>query len=242
MTLNDLSQYTFKTLRHDMAPRVKHEVEFALPSMPMVEACRADDFDFFRPAIAAGRLTVPQMQHACLRYLLGKTSSGHPIFWMIDDMFMPQDARIARPAAADTWLSLLLKAREPLIGCWRPVHCLFGLHLAQSEVSKPVCVVESEASAVVLSALFPESLWMAYVSVPHLTVDLFAPLQGRTVIVYPRTDPAQDTYIFFLDLAADIRRAYPDIYITVDPVLENNATDEQKQRKIDLLDFLTDPP
>lgn len=221
--------------------------DYVLPSMKMVEACRADDFDFFRPFINAGKMTVVQMQHAAERYYLGKTKSGAPIYWMIDETMDPQDARIIRSDTSDTWLSTLLKARQPFIRYWSPTHCLFGLHqlstdsklsTINSKLSKPVAIVESEQSAVLLSELFPETIWMAYATVAHLQVDLFAPLEGCTVILYPCTDPCMSNYIFFFDLAAAVRSRYPSINITVDSILEDNATDEQKSRCIDLVEFL----
>ena len=205
--------------------------DFFLPTPKMVEACRADDFDFFRPFIEAGRLTVEQMHHAAARYHLGKTRSGKPLFWMIDETQDPQDAHIGD----EGWISTALKAREPLLQLWRPTHCLFGLHLLSTLSS--IAIVEREVSAVVLSELFPEVLWMAYATVEHLEVELFAPLQGRTVTIYPATDPSGSTYLFFLDLAEAIRQRY-DLHITVATILEDHASPEQKDRCIDLLGFL----
>ncbi|MBR1556443.1 MAG: hypothetical protein IJ647_01585 [Prevotella sp.] len=254
----------------------RYSTDFILPSMRMVEACRADDFDFFQPFIEAGRLTAQQMHRAAARYHLGKTRSGKPLFWMISETLDPMDAHIA----SDDWLSSLLKARQPLLQHWCPTHCLFGQHLLStlrsalpllrapaslknskpsttlrsalpllrapaslknSELytlnSKPVAIVESEASAAVLSELFPEVLWMAYATVEHLDVALFAPLQGRAVAIYPSTDPSASTYLFFLDLAEAVRQRY-DIHISVASILEDLATPPQKDRCIDLLDFL----
>lgn len=126
MTINEIFCHTFKAIRQDIDPdATKAFVDFSLPSLPMVEACRADDFDFFEPFIAEGLLTVEQMHHACQRYHLGKTRNGRPIFWMIDEMLTPLDAHIG----TDAWLSTLLKAREPLLATWQVTHCLFGLHL-----------------------------------------------------------------------------------------------------------------
>ena len=260
----------------------RYSTDFILPSMRMVEACRADDFDFFQPFIDAGRLTAQQMHRAAARYHLGKTRSGKPLFWMISETLDPMDAHIA----SDDWLSSLLKARQPLLQHWCPTHCLFGQHLlstlrspttlrsafgrsfelaslenskpsttlrsalpllrASASLknsklytlnSKPVAIVESEASAAVLSELFPEVLWMAYATVEHLDVALFAPLQGRAVAIYPSTDPSASTYLFFLDLAEAVRQRY-DIHISVASILEDLATPQQKDRCIDLLSFL----
>ena len=222
-----------------MPSLTQHFSDFILPSMPMVEACRADDFDFFCPWLEAGKLTVDQMHHAAMRYHLGKTKSGQPMFWMIDDMLTPCDAHIAN----GVWLSTLLKAREPeVLEFWRVQHCLFGSHLLATDISRhtnTVAIVENEQSAVILSELFPECLWMAYASVIHLDVRHFAPLQGRIVILYPPTDPMLSTFPFFEELAVSIRRHY-NIQITVSPILEDYATEEQKQRKIDIVDFLFD--
>ncbi len=234
MTLNELlSRTSLKAIGRRID---RHQTEFLLPSMEMVEVCRADDFDFFQPFIDAGKLTVEQMHHAAARYHLGKTKSGLPMFWMIDDTLDPLDAHIGN----DTWLFPLLKKREPLLEDWPIYHCLFGLHLLCQPAASglPIAIVESEASAVVLSELFPESLWMAYATEPHLQIELFQPLEGRTVTIYPRTDPYMSNYLFFDDLAASVRRQYPSINISVSAILEDNATDDQKSRCIDLVDFL----
>ena len=250
MKWNEVFCHTFTALRKEIEPAVKHPSDFLLPSMPMIDACRADDFDFFQPFIDAGKLTKEQMHRAAERYHLGKTKSGQPIFWMIDDMQTPLDAHIG----TDTWISTLLKAREPLLEYWQVQHCLFGLHLLMSDVrcmkqdvvhhepfimnhEPSIAIVESEQSAVVLSELFPECTWMAYATTFHLCPDLFAPLEGHQVTIYPRTDPTLSTYLFFEDLADLTRRQY-DIDITVDSTLEDHATAEQKDRCIDILDFI----
>lgn len=227
---------SFKAIREQLHAEVKQQVDFILPSMPMVNACRADEFDFFKPLLDSGDLTVDQMHHATARYFLGKSKSGSPMFWMIDEMFQPHDAHID-----DNWISYYLKQREPLLDSWQVTHCLFGQHLL-CVTNKPVCVVESEQSAVILSEILPESIWMAYATLSNLTPELFAPLQGRTVTIYPRTDPSMSTYLFFCDYAELVRRSYPTIDLSIDQTLEDKATDEQKQRCIDLLGFLMESP
>ena len=70
------------------------------------------------------------------------------------------------------------------------------------------------------------------------TIDNFEPLQGRKITLYPRTDPCKDYYISFLELSDQVKRAYKSIDISVSRFLEDNATDAQKQRDIDLLEFM----
>ena len=101
----------------------------------------------------------------------------------------------------------------------------------------PVSIVESESSAIVLSALFPETIWLAYATTSHLVPDLFAPLEGHIVTIYPNTDPTLSTYLFFQDLVTLTQQQY-DLDITISPLLEDNATPTQKDRNIDLLDYL----
>jgi hypothetical protein len=265
MIWNDVFCNTFRALREKIEPEVKKKIDFTLPSMPMVNVCRADDFDFFQPLIDSGDLTIDQMHHAAQRYHLGKSKSGHPIFWMIDDLGIVHDGHIG-----NSWVSQMLKSRYPDLAQYiRPQHCLFGLHLLchtdytdmKSPISavyartkksvksvesvcdlKTICVVESERSAVVLSEIFPESIWMAYSYTANLTVDLLEPLQGRTVTIYPRTDPFMNTYLFFLEYVNTVHQTYPCIHLTIDDTLEENTSSDQKSRCIDLLDFILDDP
>ena len=258
MKWNDVFCNTFKSLRAQINPDVRQQVNYMLPSMPMVEACRTNELNSFQPFIAAGKLSDEDMHQACNRYYLGKTKTGSPIFWMIDDLHRPLDAHIDT-----TWISTLLKHREPLIKSWHVEHCLFGLHLLANpgawrncDIAKPkasnatggpvtsvrpavtpVSIVESESSAIVLSALFPETIWLAYATTPHLVPDLFAPLEGHIVNIYPNTDPTLSTYLFFQDLVTLTQQQY-DLDITISPLLEDNATPTQKDRNIDLLDYL----
>ena len=258
MTWNEVFCNTFKELRERISPEVRKQVDLMLPSWPMVDACRADSLDAFQPFIAAGKLSEDQMHDACQRYHLGQTRSGIPMFWMIDDMNTPLDAHIG-----NRWISTLLKNREPLINAWHVQHCLFGLHLlahtgdwrncciAKPKASNatggpvtsvrpavsPISIVESESSAIVLSALFPETIWLAYATTTHLVPDLFAPLEGHIVTIYPNTDPTLSTYLFFQDLVTLTQQQY-DLDITISPLLEDNATPTQKDRNIDLLDYL----
>ena len=232
MKWNEVFCNTFKAIGERLAPEIERRVNFMLPSWPMVEACRASEFDFLQVLIGQGVLTSEQALHAAECYQLGKTKSGRTIFWMIDDMMTPLDAHIG-----DGWLSQMLKAREELLAYWPVKHCLFGLHLVDG--SKPICIVESEASAVILSELYPECVWLAYGVNSHLVIDMLAPLQGCALTIYPRTDPTMSNYVFFLDCVKPAEQCYG-IRMRIDNTLELHATEEQKQRCIDIVDFVLD--
>ena len=232
MTWDEVFCNTFKAIGKRIAPQVKQKMDFMVPSWPMIEVCRANQFDFFMPFIQAGALSNKQMHHAAERYRLGKTKSGTPIYWMIDDMMTPLDAHIG-----DSWISQTLKAREPLLEYWPVHHCLFGQHLLSDDL--PVSIVENEQSAVILSELFPETIWLAYATLSHLAPECLSPLVERTVTIYPRTDPYMNTYVFFLEYADLVRQHYK-IDLRIDTTLEQHATADQKERCIDIVDFLLD--
>ena len=298
MKFEELFSHTFKALRERIdEAAIQRQVDFMLPSMPMVEACRADEFDFFQPWIELGRLSVEQMHHAAERYFLGKTKSGASIFWMIDDRHRPLDAMID----PETWMSRLLKKRETILRAWRPGQCLFGLHLlchtestesteknshtdlkdltdskspaennspaertemtespsdgaARSKISaisaisagpykksvgqlRPIHLVEEPISAVILSEVYPNSIWLSTVPNTCFTIDLLEPLRGRTIKVYPHTDATLSNYLAWLDLADMARQTYH-LDITVSHTLEDAASPSQKDREIDILQYL----
>ena len=103
----------------------------------------------------------------------------------------------------------------------------------------PIGIVQSERSAVLLSELCPELLWLAYSYNSNMTIDQFEPLQGHKVTLYPRADSNSEYYYAFLELADQVQRLYH-LDITVSPFLEDHASPSQKSRCIDLLDFLLD--
>lgn len=236
MKLTDL----FPRLQLDAAPhKGPHPSKTKVRSM--VEKCRADDSDDCREIIAKGMLSAEQLHHAAERYRLGKSRSGKTIYWMIDERQRVLDGHIG-----DRWASQMLKAREPtLLSHWCVTHCLFGLHLLTTPTEEdggahrtpPVAIVETERSAVILSELFPEQVWMAGVTVANFTIDKLEPLRGRKVILCPSTDDTMTNYVAWLEMADMARRCYH-LDISVSNVLEEHATPDQKRREIDLVDFL----
>ena len=64
--------------------------------------------------------------------------------------------------------------------------CLFGEHLLTSNPNKPVALVESEKTAVVMSRFFPEYVWLATGGSQGIkSNERLAPLVGRKVLLIP---------------------------------------------------------
>ena len=235
---------TFKAIRKRLGIPQPSDISHRIS---MIDECRSDDNALCHEMLTTFGFTQDQMHRAAERFHLGRSKSGKTIYWMIDDIGRCLDGHIG-----DAWVSTMLKARYPdlahyIIG----QHCLFGLHqisminfdsnfgsISREATPKSIGIVESERSAVLLSELCPDLLWLAYSYPINMTIEKFEPLQGRKITLYPRTDPNMESYISFLELADQVHRTYRTIDITVSHFLEDNATDDQKQRNIDLLEFM----
>lgn len=107
----------------------------------------------------------------------------------------------------------------------------------------PIAVVEAEKTAVILSELYPQYVWLAAGGLGEVQVDKFRPLRGHKVIMFPDTDPEGVAYKRWYEAAQMVMQQpfWEDSPpIRVSTVLEQHASAEQKARKIDLVDFLFD--
>ena len=115
-----------------------------------------------------------------------------------------------------------------------------GLHDVsddRGENTDIVAVVESERSAVVLSELLPQNIWMASVYPMNLNIGTLQPLCGHRVVLFPPTDETGETFLAWLEVADQARRVLH-LDISVSAVLEERATEEEKRRRIDILEFM----
>ena len=104
-----------------------------------------------------------------------------------------------------------------------------------------VAIVEAEKSAVILSELYPQYIWLAAGGMHELQVSKFLSLRHHRVILFPDTDPEGHAFRVWYDAAQQVMRSFfwpRDNPIYVSPALELHATEGQKARKIDLIDYL----
>ena len=163
-----------------------------------------------------------------------------------------------------TWIHSLMKDKLP--DNYELQHCLFGLHLlcpaerkeitemspsenaTHSQISaisalsagpKKVAIVESEKTAVILSELFPDFLWLSCGGLQMFKPELLAPLVNHKVMVFPDTDETGEAYKQWLTVLQQAAKLYPFKHpLRISNLLELHATPEQKSRKIDLVDFI----
>ena len=95
---------------------------------------------------------------------------------------------------------------------------------------KVVALVESEKSALIAAACFPNYVWLATGGKSQLSANKMKALEGRTVILFPDVDG----YSEWKEKAKEL------IYckVTVSDILERNATDDERAAKIDIADWL----
>ncbi len=220
----------------------------------IVEEALSTDTVFCRSLVSEGYLTEQQMQQAARRYRLGRSKDGGVIFWEIDEqqqirdgkiMFYQDDCHRDHDHHPD-WVSSRLKAHYGYDGDLPVDRCLFGLHLisppklggASRGLNKcTIAIVESEKTAVICSELFPQAIWLASGGLSMLNVARLYPLRDYKVVLFPDTDPEGKAFQSWRSIATTAQEhfKYP---IRVSRLLEDHATSEQKQAKIDIVDFL----
>lgn len=88
--------------------------------------------------------------------------------------------RVKEPYNCINWMHNALKEPDFNLN-----QCLFGLHRINEDYNKPIAIVESEKTAVIMSLIVPDVVWLATGSKQNLKVKLIQPLIGRKIILYP---------------------------------------------------------
>lgn len=123
---------------------------------------------------------------------------GATIFWQIDNknkvrtgkiMLYDESSgkRIKEPYNYINWVHSILKLKD-----YNLKQCLFGLHRINIEMSKPIAIVESEKTAIIMSIEAPDFLWLATGSKANLKEELLQPIKNRIIIVHPDKGEFQD--------------------------------------------------
>ena len=245
--MSELLQHTFKAMGHELGHDRPRDTR------PLWQRRLSAQSQFCQALVGCGYMTVEQMQRATQRYRLGMSRDGGVIFWQIDEHDVLRDGKIMYYRAdchrdhdrKPSWVSYQLRRAAMLPQDFKSEHCLFGLHLLSAhgglgETLRACCVVESEKTAVIMSELKPDHLWLATGGKTELNVAKLRPLAGRRVILFPDTDESGDTYGQWYDVA----QAATDVFghpFTVSSILEQQATKAQKAAKIDIADLLFPP-
>ena len=162
------------------------------------------------------------------KYRIGDTKDGRIIYWQIDDKdrvrtgkMMLYDAetghRVKNVPNSFDWVHRHVKNPFQLN------QCLYGLHLIKND--KPIAIVESEKSAIVGSMAIPSCTWMATGGKQNFR--LMEAVKGRNVTLFP-------------DLGAyDQWNGHAAKYgFKISRVLEDIATPEEREKGLDIADYI----
>ena len=120
------------------------------------------------------------------------------IFWQIDQnekihagkimLYDPSTGkRIKKPYNHINWVHKALKEPDFNLN-----QCLFGLHRIKEDYNKSIAIVESEKTAIIMSIIVPDVLWLATGSKQNLKTRLLEPLAGRKIVLYPDKGEFED--------------------------------------------------
>ena len=228
-----------------------------------IQKCRSNSSAFVQSLVSTGILTAEQTARAADLYRLGAMKDGSVIYWQIDEQGHVRDGKIMLYGAdchrlkdhGAQWMGWMMRYKLKdadgkflLPQDWQATQCLFGQHLLAAETPtavceannsspKLVCLVEAEKTAVILSQLQPDKLWLAAGGESQLTLDKLAALKDHKIILFPDTDPDGKTFTAWQNIANEAR-CQLGLNISVSDLLEDFASPDQKQRKIDIADFL----
>ena len=263
MTFDELFRHTFKALRHELGhdrprdPRPMWQQRQSADS----DFCRAVVANGYLSAEqmlrAAQRYRLGRSRDGGVIFwqidTLGTIYDGKIMHYRLD---CHRDHQRNPQWVSNRLKRYYLKDDKELIAALPSHHCLFGTHLLNGEWfmvngerlnhhhepitmnhEPAIAVVEAEKTAVIMSEVKPQYLWLAAGGLFELTAEKLFPLRRHRTILFPDTDPDVKAYTRWYEVAQEARRLYG-CNITVNPLLELRATPEQKQRKIDLVDYM----
>ncbi len=137
-----------------------------------------------------------RLYEVCLLYQIGASTKDYRdpavIFWQIDRFGNVHDGKLMwygenghRSGAVNWVVTKMAKQGILFPSGYTSDKVFFGEHLTAVFREEPVCIVESEKSAVVCACLFTKYLWVASGGCGGLNGNKLRCLSGRKVIVIP---------------------------------------------------------
>lgn len=183
-------------------------------------------------------------------YAMGATKRKQVIFWQIDISGKVRTGKIMTyntdghrsKKYNPNWVHSILKKKGLLPDDWDKTQCLFGEHLLRwkGNESKTVAIVESEKTALICAAVWPQFIWLATGGKNNLQPDKLKVLEGRKVILFPDTDTKgkDDPESTFNKWKSKAMALPKSCKYKISDLLEIYATQDQKAKGIDLADWI----
>ena len=184
------------------------------------------------------------VKHLIINYFIGASKHwpGATIFWQIDKHTKVHTGqvilydkttgkRIKKPYPHITWVHTIL-LKQGKLPSFNLQQCLFGEHqLIDSPTNKPIAIVESAKSAIIMTGFYPDYLWMATNGSANLNPTIMQPLFNRNIILYP--DLGQ--YYKWNTKATELHKQ--GFKITTSNLLEKKASTEDHKSGLDIADY-----
>ncbi|MBK9299111.1 MAG: hypothetical protein IPN14_00360 [Bacteroidetes bacterium] len=173
------------------------------------------------------------------KYLIGTSNKwlGATVFWQRDIegnirtgkimQYNPKQAkRVKEPEQLIYWEHKALNQPD-----FNLKQCLFGEHLINQNLIKPVAIVESEKTAIIASIYLPNLIWLSVGSISYLKAEICKPLKGRTVILFPDLNGFEKWTLKANELAHIAN-------FSVSDLLDQKANEFEKEQGFDIADYL----
>jgi hypothetical protein len=180
-----------------------------------------------------------QTMQAVNMYNIGTSKfwSGATVFWQMDvngeirtGKIIHYDPitgkRTKEPTNRIQWVHSALKLEN-----FNLQQCFFGEHLIKRS-NKPIAIVESEKTAVIASLYLPRFTWIAAGAKNGLNRLKCEVLKGKQVVLYPDLK-------CYDDWNKEAKKLSDIFSYTISDLLEKKATNEEREKGLDLADYLT---
>ena len=185
-----------------------------------------------------------QIQKVFENYLLGATKNKEVIFWQIDingkvrtgkimQYNLETGKRIKHQSGAIDWVHNKLKKAGTLPEDFNLQQCFFGEHLLKLYPDKSVAIVESEKSALIASAVFPDLVWLGAGNLNGLSIDKCQVLKKRNINLFPDLGG----YEKWSTKVKEIKQSV-NCEIKISKILEDIATEVQRSEGLDIADYM----
>lgn len=128
-------------------------------------------------------------------YHLGTTRQGGTIFWQITSagvvragkvIYYKKDGHRQKDIFPPVQWVHKIKGAEPYVRGEELAQCFFGEHLLTDNEQRPVAICESEKTAMIMSQVLPQYVWLACGGATNLKNKTGRRcLQGRKVVLFP---------------------------------------------------------
>ena len=150
----------------------------------------------------------------------------------LQDFNSSEKLKIKSEKPSISWVHSELKRKGILPNDWELTQCLFGEHLIKKYPQKPIMLVESEKTAIIMTCYHPCFNWLATGGLQNLKAEKIYPIRKSNIIAYPDLK----CYELWKDKAEKINNEIGS-NILVSHYLEEVATPEQKELGLDIADL-----